>query len=136
MPAAVRMPTVVQMPACHSRRFKGERPIGAAKGKHSQPPRPCANPPPPLGGQQLVAKATALRSPWSLKAPNAPWSILHPNAILKPTPDPNAHPDPYPSPYLTLLRLPLPLALTLTLTLIKTEYWDRAGGGGNISYDC
>ena len=25
--------------------------------------------------------------------------------------------------------------LTLTLTLIKTEYWDRAGGGGNISYD-
>ena len=21
------------------------------------------------------------------------------------------------------------------LTLIKTEYWDRAGGGGNISYD-
>ena len=27
------------------------------------------------------------------------------------------------------------LALTITLTLIKTEYWDRAGGGGNISYD-
>ena len=27
------------------------------------------------------------------------------------------------------------LTLTLTLTLIKTEYWDRAGGGGNISYD-
>ena len=26
-------------------------------------------------------------------------------------------------------------SLTLTLTLIKTEYWDRAGGGGNISYD-
>ena len=24
---------------------------------------------------------------------------------------------------------------TLALTLIKTEYWDRAGGGGNISYD-
>ena len=22
-----------------------------------------------------------------------------------------------------------------TITLIKTEYWDRAGGGGNISYD-
>ena len=21
------------------------------------------------------------------------------------------------------------------LTLIKTEYWDRAGGGGNISHD-
>ena len=24
---------------------------------------------------------------------------------------------------------------SVTLTLIKTEYWDRAGGGGNISYD-
>ena len=31
--------------------------------------------------------------------------------------------------------LALTLALTLTLGLIKTEYWDRAGGGGNISYD-
>ena len=27
MPAAVRMPAVVRMPACHSRRFKGERPM-------------------------------------------------------------------------------------------------------------
>ena len=27
------------------------------------------------------------------------------------------------------------LTLTLTLALIKTEYWDRGGGGGNISYD-
>ena len=26
-------------------------------------------------------------------------------------------------------------SVTLTLTLIKDEYWDRAGGGGNISYD-
>ena len=32
MPAAVRMPAEVRMPACHSRRFKGERPIGAATG--------------------------------------------------------------------------------------------------------
>ena len=24
---------------------------------------------------------------------------------------------------------------TSSMTLIKTEYWDRAGGGGNISYD-
>ena len=24
---------------------------------------------------------------------------------------------------------------SVTLTLIKTEYWDRASGGGNISYD-
>ena len=31
-PAAVRMPAVVRMPACHSRRFKDERPIGAATG--------------------------------------------------------------------------------------------------------
>ena len=27
------------------------------------------------------------------------------------------------------------LALALALALIKTEYWDRAGGGGNISYE-
>ena len=26
------MPAVVRMPACHSRRFKGERPMGAATG--------------------------------------------------------------------------------------------------------
>ena len=32
IPAAVWMPAVVRMPACHSRRFKGERPIGAATG--------------------------------------------------------------------------------------------------------
>ena len=25
--------------------------------------------------------------------------------------------------------------VTLTLTLIQTEYWDRAGGGANISYE-
>ena len=31
-PAEVRMPAVVRMPACHSRMFKGERPIGAATG--------------------------------------------------------------------------------------------------------
>ena len=30
--AAVRMPAAVRRPACHSRRFKGERPIGAATG--------------------------------------------------------------------------------------------------------
>ena len=32
MPTAVRMPAVVWMPAYHSRRFKGEGPIGAATG--------------------------------------------------------------------------------------------------------
>ena len=26
-------------------------------------------------------------------------------------------------------------SVTLTLTLIRTEYWDRVGGGGNISYE-
>ena len=45
MPAAVRMPAVVRMPACHSRRFKGERPIGAAtepttKALFQPPPSP------------------------------------------------------------------------------------------------
>ena len=28
-----------------------------------------------------------------------------------------------------------PLILAQSRTLIKTEYWDRAGGGVNISYD-
>ena len=32
MHAAVRMPAVVHMPACHSGEFKGERPIGTATG--------------------------------------------------------------------------------------------------------
>ena len=40
-------PAAVRRPACRSRRFKGERPIGAATGQQSQPPRPYANPPPP-----------------------------------------------------------------------------------------
>ena len=44
------MPAAVRMPAWHSRGFKGEGPIGAATGSQSQPPRPCANPPPPQGG--------------------------------------------------------------------------------------
>ena len=26
-------------------------------------------------------------------------------------------------------------SVTLTLTLIKTEYWDQAGGGGIVTYD-
>ena len=29
----------------------------------------------------------------------------------------------------------LAVRTALTLTLIKTEYWDRAGGGGNISHE-
>ena len=66
MPAAVRMPAVVRMPACHSRRFKGERPIGAATGQRSQPPRPCANPP-PFVYQALWKKLRVAErlSPWT-----------------------------------------------------------------------
>ena len=48
-------------------------------------------------------------------------STLHPNTILDPTPSLVLNP-PLP------LALALPLTLTLGLTLIKTEYWDRAGG--------
>ena len=29
----------------------------------------------------------------------------------------------------------LPVRVNLGQTLIKTEYWDRAGGGGNIRYE-
>ena len=56
------MPAAVRMPACHSRRFKGERPIGAATGQQSQPPRPCANPPPsasPMSGVHISARERA-----------------------------------------------------------------------------
>ena len=52
-------------------------------------------------------------------------STLHPALSLNPTL------TLAPTPTLSLL---LTLPLTLPLTLIKTEYWDRAGGGGNISY--
>ena len=52
-PAGRGIPAVVRMPAGHGRRFKGERPIGAATGQQSQPPRPCATPPTPSG--QLFA---------------------------------------------------------------------------------
>ena len=45
-------------------------------------------------------------------------SILHPNTNLNPNPDPNTNPKPSPSPN------PDP-------ALIKTEYWDRASGGGD-----
>ena len=61
-------------------------------------------------------------------APLLTQGVEHPNTVLEPDLDSNAIPT------LSLL-LPLHLTLTLTLTLIKTEYWDRAGGGGNISYD-
>ena len=34
-----------------------------------------------------------------------------------------------------ILCFNLTQTLTPILTLINTQYWDRAGGGGNISYD-
>ena len=84
-------------------------------------------PPPPWGasGQRLVAQCAALRSPWAPKAPDTPEA-----------------PKPHKGKFCPLCTPTLSLNPTLTLTptptlrtLIKTEYWDRAGGGGNISYD-
>ena len=49
-----------------------------------------------------------------------PTLSLNPTLTLTPTPT---------------LSLLLTLHVTLPLTLIKTEYWDRAGGGKNVSYD-
>ena len=88
-------------------------------------------PPPPqeASGQQLVVKVAgsgSMGAPWAPKA-----STMHPNTILKPNLDPNTHPSPKPSPDPT----PRPNPNPNPPTLIKTEYWDRAGGGGNISYD-
>ena len=107
-------------------------------------------PPPPLPalrahlvakGQQLLAihmvapKAPEIfffHSPCPFCPLCTPTLSLNPTLTLMPTPtlsllltlptnltlDPNPNPSPNPNP-----------------TLIKTEYWDRAGGGGNISYD-
>ena len=51
---------------------------------------------------------------------STPTLYLNPTLTLTPTPT---------------LSLLLTLHLTLPMTLIKTEYWDQAGGGGNISYE-
>ena len=57
-------------PPCHGRRFKGERPIGAATGHQSQPLRPCASapPPPPPRSLELGGKVPDHRRQ---KAPSA-----------------------------------------------------------------
>ena len=47
----------------------------------------------------------------------------------------NLHPNTIPQPNLDFNTRAPTLSLLLSLHLIKTEYWDRAGGGGNISYD-
>ena len=96
-------------------------------GADSAGPRTPTTPPPPREalGQQLVAKGAALRSQW---APDAPWVPKAPEGKI--------------CPFCTLslnttltLTPTLVLHLTLPIALIKTEYWDRAGGGWNISYD-
>ena len=108
-------------------------PMSCPKGGDSAGPRTptTPTPPPPLGafGQHLVAKDVVLRHPWAPKVPHehhwCPMKILsnlHPNTILKPNLD-------------TCRGPALNVLLSLHLTVIKTEYWDRAGGGGNISYD-
>ena len=78
-----------------------------------------------------------------LKAPNVPWArqprkgrfcpFCTPTLLLNPTP------TVAPTPTLSLaLTVPLPLVLALALnlsvalSLMRSEYWDRAGGGRNI----
>ena len=70
-----------------------------------------------------------------------PSTMCHPKPLLDPPPPPRGlrptvswgvvgvHNRGVPPPP------PQALALTLYLTLIKTEYWDQAGGGGNINHD-
>ena len=55
MPAAVRMPAVVRMPACHSRRFKGERP-NRRRHRLTEPTTKalCQPPPPPTSSHKRV----------------------------------------------------------------------------------
>ena len=76
----------------------------------------------------------ARRSTGTKAAQRKILSNLHPSTILKSNPDPNTHTNPQPSPTPTPPP-PLPLAPSLAPALIKTEYWDRAGGGGNIRYE-
>ena len=49
LPTVVRMPAVLRTPACHSRRFKGQRPIGTAQGKQSDTEALCQTPPLTVG---------------------------------------------------------------------------------------
>ena len=50
------MPAVVRMSACHGRRFKGERPIGAATGPT---PKALCQPPPPRPQTQISQRGRA-----------------------------------------------------------------------------
>ena len=78
MPAAVQMPAAVRMPPCHGRRFKGERPIGAATGQQSQPPRPCANPPPPPKTKRTIVGKTEIYRRENLIQPFLVHKLLGP----------------------------------------------------------
>ena len=115
---------------------RGSRPQQGGGGGHllgsgMRPPPPALRAHLIAKGQQLLAiHMVAPKVPkifFSFPLPNL--STLHPNIILEPNLDSTAHPNPQPTPN------PTPKTFPLTLTLIKTGYWDRAGGGGNISYD-
>ena len=86
-------------------------------------------PPPPQGAsvQHVAAKGASLRSTWVLKAREGIVCPLCTPISLNPTLTLT------PNPTLSLV-LPLPLPVALILALIKTEYWDQAGGGGNVRY--
>ena len=91
-------PAVVRRPACHSRRFKGERPIGAATGQQSQPPTPCAKPPappplrPPPPSPRCFGRTMTQTSAVSLGP--APW----PSAERPPGPSPSSPRRPHNTP--------------------------------------
>ena len=113
-------------------------------GTQRVPGRQLPLPPPfwAASGQQLVAKGAALRSPRAPKAPDAPWAPKPPKGKFCPLCTPALSLNPTltltHTPTLSLLltlHLTLPLPLPLPLALIKTEYWDRAGGGRNIRYE-
>ena len=123
--------------SCHR---EGEVNTGGTSPRFWYATPPPSPPPLPSLRAHLVAKGQQLLA-IHMVAPKAPeifffsfplpiLSTLDPNTILESNLDSNAHPNPKPTPNQTL-----PLTPTLTLTLIKTEYWDRAGGGGNISYE-
>ena len=98
-------------------------------------PDPLQPPPLPFGG---LRPTVSLRSPQAPKAPDAPRAQKAPEGnfcpLCTPTLSFNQSLTLKSTPTLRLVLI-LPLPLAVTLTPIKTQYWDRAGGGGNISYD-
>ena len=113
----------------------GERPIGAAKGKQSDPEALCQPPPPPPAGQQGVPSRTGIRSyPQTPSSPNpcCPPPPLHPHKTdltmistsgrvlrglyvgLPLASAPSPHPNPNPRPQGDRGSLPPPLATPTT----------------------